>query len=49
VFYPGEIEHRTALERRRNGIAIEPRTWNRFVDIAAEYGIAERLDLKKVD
>jgi len=49
VFYPGELEHLTESERAQNGIAVEPKTWNRFVDIATEYGIAERLKLERTN
>lgn len=49
VFYPGELEHLTAIERRRDGIAVEAKTWNRMVDLAGEYGIAEKLGMQKAD
>lgn len=48
VFYPGEREHLTESDRLTNGIALEAKTWNRFVDIATEYGIAEQLKLERM-
>jgi uncharacterized oxidoreductase len=47
VFYPGELEHRTASERRAAGIAVEPKTWNGLVELAAERGLAAQLQLEK--
>jgi uncharacterized oxidoreductase len=45
VFYPGEIEYRKEQDRRKNGVPIEDATWNKLKDLAAGYGIAERLGL----
>jgi len=39
VLYPGEIEHRTAERRRRDGIPIEDTTWRRLGEIAARFKI----------
>ncbi len=39
VLYPGELEHRTAQERRRNGIFVEDETWNQLMALKAEYGL----------
>ena len=47
VFYPGEMENLSAIERRRDGIGVEPKTWNGLVDLASEYGIAGKLGLEK--
>jgi uncharacterized oxidoreductase len=40
VLYPGEIEHRTAERRQREGIPIEDATWARLGEIAARFGLA---------
>jgi uncharacterized oxidoreductase len=42
VLYPGEIEHRTAERRRREGIPIEDDTWSRLEALARAAGL-ERL------
>jgi uncharacterized oxidoreductase len=42
VLYPGEIEHRTAERRRREGIPIEDDTWSRLAALARAAGL-ERL------
>jgi LDH2 family malate/lactate/ureidoglycolate dehydrogenase len=39
VLYPGEIEHRTAQRRRREGIPIEDATWARLGEIAGRFGL----------
>jgi LDH2 family malate/lactate/ureidoglycolate dehydrogenase len=39
VLYPGELEHRTAERRHREGIPIEDATWKRLGEIAARAGI----------
>jgi len=39
VLYPGELEHRTAQERRRDGIFVEEETWNQLMALKAEYGL----------
>jgi LDH2 family malate/lactate/ureidoglycolate dehydrogenase len=43
VLYPGEIEHRTEAERRRDGIEIEDATWKKLVGLGKELGISEAL------
>jgi len=45
VFYPGEIEHARKEQRRRDGIEVEDATWGKLQALAAEYGIAKRLEL----
>jgi LDH2 family malate/lactate/ureidoglycolate dehydrogenase len=45
VFYPGELESIHAQQRRRDGIAIENATWDKFKALAAEYKLASTLDL----
>lgn len=45
VLYPGEIEHRTELARRAEGIAIEDATWARLRGFAEQYGIATELGM----
>lgn len=39
VLYPGELEHRTAQQRRRDGIFVEEETWNQLMALKAEYGL----------
>ncbi len=39
VLYPGELEHRTAQQRRRDGIFVEDETWNQLMALKAEYGL----------
>jgi uncharacterized oxidoreductase len=39
VLYPGEIEHRTAQRRRREGIPIEDETWERLGQVADRFGL----------
>jgi uncharacterized oxidoreductase len=39
VLYPGEIEHRTAAQRRSTGIPLAPATWNALVALAQEHGL----------
>jgi uncharacterized oxidoreductase len=43
VLYPGEIEHRTAECRRRDGIPVEDDTWNRLATLARAAGMAHLL------
>jgi uncharacterized oxidoreductase len=43
VFYPGEVEFRKEQDRRKNGVPIEDATWKRLGDLAATYGIADKL------
>jgi LDH2 family malate/lactate/ureidoglycolate dehydrogenase len=39
VLYPGELEYRTAQQRRRDGIYIEDETWNQIAALQQEYGL----------
>jgi uncharacterized oxidoreductase len=43
VLYPGEIEHRTAERRRRDGIPIEDDTWNRLASLLRAAGVDHLL------
>lgn len=43
VLYPGEIEHRTALRRRREGIPIEDETWGKLEALARSAGLEQLL------
>jgi LDH2 family malate/lactate/ureidoglycolate dehydrogenase len=45
VYYPGEIEYEKEKDRRANGIEIEDATWQKLREMAAGYGIAEKLGL----
>ena len=43
---PGEAEHRTAMERREQGIPIDERTAGALTDVAAAYGVDVPQDLE---
>jgi uncharacterized oxidoreductase len=43
VLYPGEIEHRTAERRRREGIPVEDETWGKLVALARAAGLEHLL------
>jgi LDH2 family malate/lactate/ureidoglycolate dehydrogenase len=45
VFYPGEVEYKKELDRRKNGIVIEDATWAKVVDLAKGYGLSDKLGL----
>ncbi len=45
VFYPGEIEYLTEQDRRANGVDVEDATWKKLAELAAGYGLSERLGL----
>ena len=45
VLYPGELEHRTAVERRSTGIPLESETWNALVALAKEHNLDRLLGL----
>jgi uncharacterized oxidoreductase len=47
VLYPGEIEHRTEIERSHGGIEVEAATWKKLQALAENYGIAEQLGFDK--
>jgi LDH2 family malate/lactate/ureidoglycolate dehydrogenase len=38
VLYPGEKEHYTEQQRRKDGIPIEDSTWKRISDLAERFG-----------
>jgi len=40
VYYPGEIEYLTMTDRTANGINIEEKTWNKVLEVAAQYGVS---------
>jgi uncharacterized oxidoreductase len=39
VLYPGELEHRTMQQRRRDGIYVEDETWRQLTALQQEYGL----------
>jgi uncharacterized oxidoreductase len=39
VLYPGEVEHRTAIRRRREGIPVEDATWAKLGSLARAAGV----------
>ena len=41
VLYPGEKEHQTEQQRRRDGIPIEDDTWAKISEIAQRFGVAK--------
>ena len=43
IFYPGEVEYKKELDRRKNGVPIEDATWKRLHDLATGFGIADKL------
>lgn len=45
VYYPGELEHLRAQQRRADGIEIEAATWDRLVELAEEFGLREQLGM----
>jgi LDH2 family malate/lactate/ureidoglycolate dehydrogenase len=44
VLYPGEIEHRREIERRRDGIEVEAATWYKLQQLAESYGLSDKLE-----
>jgi uncharacterized oxidoreductase len=40
VLYPGELEYRTAQQRRHDGIYVEDETWGQILALQKEYGLA---------
>jgi uncharacterized oxidoreductase len=45
VFYPGEVEYKKELDRRKNGVPIEDATWGKIKDLAQGYGLTGKLGL----
>ena len=45
VLYPGEVEHRKELDRSKNGIEVDDKTWKQFHDIAKKHGIEGKIGL----
>ena len=45
VYYPGELEHLRARRLLRDGITVEPATWERLRELADKYGLGEELQL----
>jgi uncharacterized oxidoreductase len=39
VLYPGELEYRTAQQRRRDGIYVEDETWRQLTALQREFGL----------
>jgi len=39
ILHPGELEHRTEQQRRRDGIAVEEETWKAIEALLGEYGL----------
>lgn len=40
VLTPGALEHRTRIERKRNGIPVDTTTWNQILEIANSFGVS---------
>jgi uncharacterized oxidoreductase len=45
VYYPGELEHACAVQRERDGIAVEDATWTKLAALAQGFGLAQELGL----
>jgi uncharacterized oxidoreductase len=43
VLYPGEVEHMREKDRLANGIEVDDKTWAKFKELGAQYGIADRI------
>ena len=43
VYYPGEVEFLKEKDRKANGVPIEDATWTRLQDMAASFGIKDKL------
>jgi uncharacterized oxidoreductase len=39
VLSPGELEYRTARQRRRDGIYVEDETWHQLTTLQQEFGL----------
>jgi LDH2 family malate/lactate/ureidoglycolate dehydrogenase len=39
ILYPGELEYRTAQQRRRDGIYVEDETWRQLTALQQEFGL----------
>ena len=45
VYYPGELEHLRAAQKRQDGVEIEDATWERLRALADEYGLSGELGM----
>ena len=45
VYYPGELEYRSTQRLLQDGIALEDATWERLRELAAEFGLVEKLGM----
>ena len=45
VLYPGEIEHRTEQQRRREGIFVEDGTWQQISSLMKELKVEKKVGL----
>ena len=43
VYYPGEVEHLTAQQRRRTGVTLEDGTWERLQALVRDYGLEAQV------
>ena len=43
VLYPGEIEYKTELKRREEGIDVEEETWNQITDLMRELKVLDAV------
>ena len=43
VLYPGEIEHRKEVDRMKNGIDVDDKTWKQFQDIAKKHNLLDKI------
>ena len=45
VYYPGELEYLSTQRLLQDGITLEDATWERLRELAAEFGLVERLGM----
>ena len=45
VLYPGEIEYKQEVARRRDGIQVEDVTWEKLTALAERYSVSSELDM----
>ena len=45
VYYPGELEHMRTQTLLEEGISVEDTTWAKLRELAAEYGVEDKLEI----
>ena len=46
IYYPGELEHLRTKQLEKDGIEVEDTTWNKLIELAEDYRVADRLALE---